>query len=190
MATIWSHVVRTMNPIGYPLPASKAMQIILAGPIAMTWPDAMGIPFTWPVGPITPQRTCMPLEITITTAQKVKVTSAPVSRDGQPAQLDGPLIWQVQSGTATVQVIDDRSAYLFADVVGEVVLKVAGDSNLSDSIKIIEDQVILHVIDVQAEKLGLSAGDAAPGGAPQAGVRTVGGPKMGCRVEQGQRTAP
>jgi hypothetical protein len=70
------------------------------------------------------------LEITITTDQKVKLTSAPMRHDGQPAQLDGPLFWQVQSGTATVQVIDERSVYVSADVAGDVVLSIAGDSDL------------------------------------------------------------
>ena len=113
----------------------------------------------------------MPLEITITTVQKVPVSAVPVTASGRSAILDGPLRVKVISGNSsftqdpasplTVMLVSED---LPAGVpIADTVFEIDGDANLDPNVDdLIPDTVTLHVIVEKAAALGLVAGQAVP----------------------------
>ncbi len=102
----------------------------------------------------------MPLELTITNAQKVDVTARPTTGSGKPAKLDGALTVSVQSGDSTVTQ-DPASPLMFtlvsSDTPGDTVYLVDGDADLGSGVEDIQDTITLHVTGENAKNLGLTA---------------------------------
>lgn len=104
------------------------------------------------------------LELTLTNEQQVRVTLAPKTATGRPAQLDGKPTWDVVSGASTVVVDEDgRGALLVsADDPGDTQFLVKADADLGEGVEEISDIIKLTVQGARAASLGLSAGPAEP----------------------------
>lgn len=99
------------------------------------------------------------LELKITNEQKIKLTVAPTTAAGKPAELDGDVKFTVESGTSAVERIDARSAYLISsDTPGDTVIIVEADADLGEGVETISDVVKLTVEGARAANLGLVAG--------------------------------
>jgi len=116
--------------------------------------------FVWHVGPSTPkERHPMPLELSMTTEQQVRLTATPVTPGGRPAQLDGALAFSVESGDCTITPVDDRSAIVVAsDTPGDSSILVKGDADLGAGVEPLMDTILVHVSHANAASLGLVAG--------------------------------
>lgn len=108
----------------------------------------------------------MPLDLSINTAQKIKVTLAPVTASGNPAVLDGTPTWTVTQGSGTVvPEADGLSAYIVspATVDGVVtVVTVSADADLGSGVRTIEDVINTTITNEEAAALGITAGAAEP----------------------------
>lgn len=104
----------------------------------------------------------MPLEITITNTQKVKVTLAPVTGETppRPAPVDGPPTWERVSGNSTFHVADDglSADLISADDPGDSEFIVRADADLGSGVEEISDMIRLTVQGAHAQSLGLVAG--------------------------------
>jgi len=101
------------------------------------------------------------LEIVITNEQKIQVTLTPVTATNKPAQLDGPAVFEVISGTATVGMVEGNvlSAWLVSgDLPGDSEIMVSADADLGDGVETISDIIKLTVAGAKAASLGLTAG--------------------------------
>jgi hypothetical protein len=106
-------------------------------------------------------------EIALTSEQKVKVTLAPTTATGKPSSLDGAATFEVVSGDATVENIDELSAYIISGTAGVSVVSVSADADLGEGVVTITDSITVTVSDPLAANLGLVVGtpepkDAAP----------------------------
>lgn len=100
----------------------------------------------------------MPLEISLTTEQQVKVSVAPVTPKGKPVALDGAVLFSTNDNV-TINMLDDKSAMILApEVIGDVTVTVSGDADLGAGVVTIKDTILLHISDPQASSLGLTAG--------------------------------
>jgi hypothetical protein len=100
----------------------------------------------------------MPLELSITNEQKIAVHAKPVTAAGHEAPLDGPVTYSVESGTATLEPIDDTSAFLVSgDAPGDSIIMVSADADLGAGVELVQDTITLHVVGARAANLGLSA---------------------------------
>lgn len=118
--------------------------------------------FGWKLGLPSCKRTKpMPLELTITNEQKIKVTLNPVTDTGRPAPLDGTPEWTVVSGNSVVTPdADGKAAYLVsADEPGDTVVMVKADADLGEGREEIADTITLKVAGARAKNLGLVAGE-------------------------------
>ena len=114
--------------------------------------------FRWHVGPVVLKRNTMPLEVSMSTEQQVRLHIAPESLGGTPARIDGPATFTVQDGTCTIDPIDDTSAWAVAgDSPGDSIILVSADADLGAGVQTIEDAVTIHVANPLAARLGLSA---------------------------------
>lgn len=105
----------------------------------------------------------MPLEVTITNEQKVRLTAVPVTATGNPAPLDGPVSFSVISGDSTVNVLDNLTAELVSGVTpGDTTYLVEADADLGAGVETISDTVLMHVEGARAANLGLSLGVPEP----------------------------
>lgn len=99
--------------------------------------------------------------ITITNEQKVKVTAAPTTAAGNPAEVQD-LTFTVTDGDATVELIEGEpnSAYL---VSGEAnvnsVIEVSADADLGEGVQTIADRIDLAVVAAGASALGFTVGE-------------------------------
>lgn len=105
----------------------------------------------------------MPLDITISTKQKIQVTLAPKGADGKPFTLTSKPTWAVTAGIATLQVADDGlSAWLISsDSEGDSLFTVTDTtpgSILKDTVTLHSDVVTVPPPPVFATDLGLTAG--------------------------------
>lgn len=124
--------------------------------------------FDYQVGPVTnkKRKRHMPLQITITDREKVKVTLAP--NDGgvppRPAPIDGVPTWELVSGNATVEpAADGMSAELISsDDPGNSQFLVTADADLGTGFTPIADTIDLVVTAATAQNVGLSAGVPEP----------------------------
>ena len=111
----------------------------------------------WHVGPVVDQRSsAMPVEVSLSTEEKVKLSITPMTPGGQPAPVDGAAQWTVE-GTCTVEPIDEVSAWVLAGAIGDSVVTVACDADLGSGVVPLGDTCLVHVANPQAANLGLSA---------------------------------
>lgn len=107
----------------------------------------------------------MPLELAITTEQKIPVTLAPVTANGGAASVDGAPVFEVVSGSGTIGEIseDGLTAYIVSgDSPDTTVVRVSADADLGEGVTTIEDLITVTVTNAQAAALGLTAGAAEP----------------------------
>lgn len=102
----------------------------------------------------------MPLEISLTNEQQVKVHLAPVTLAGKPTKLDGAPVWSVVSGPAkVVPATDGLSADLITDDtdLSDTIFLVDADADLGEGKEDVQDTITLHTTHANAANLGLSA---------------------------------
>jgi len=102
----------------------------------------------------------MPLELTVTNEEQVKVHLSPVTAAGKPTKLDGKPTWSVVSGPGKVVPADDGlSADLVSDDadLSDTTFLVDADADLGEGVEDIQDTILLHVTHANAKSLGLSA---------------------------------
>lgn len=102
----------------------------------------------------------MPVEVTITNEQKVRVELHPVTDAGHPVSLDGIPTWEVISGESTVEADADGLAAMLvsSDNPGDTQVLVKADADLGSGVTEVSDVITLHVAGAQAKNLGLSVG--------------------------------
>jgi hypothetical protein len=106
----------------------------------------------------------MPLNLTSTTEEKIKITLNITTASGNPAQVDGPPTWEVTDGSATiVPEADGLSAYLISgNEPGVANWKVTADADLGAGVQEIVDGGTYTYNHPQAAALGLTAGTPEP----------------------------
>src|SRR5262245_47425962 len=68
----------------------------------------------WHVGPMrTKKGDQMPIEVSMTSEEQVRLAIQPMTAAGNPAPVDGPAQWSVE-GACTVVPIDDTSAWIIS----------------------------------------------------------------------------
>lgn len=105
------------------------------------------------------------LNIASTNEEKVTVIATPLTGQGRPAQVDGPLRVTVQSGSGTVEQDPAKPLEFKAvsgDAPGETVYLVEADADLGAGVTLISDTVVYAVAGAQAASFGLSAGAVEP----------------------------
>jgi hypothetical protein len=105
------------------------------------------------------------LPVACSNEQKIKITSAPVTAAGNPAQLDGGLQAEVVSGDGSFAAVPGEPNSLFVisgTAVGQTRYRVFGDADLGAGQVFIEDTVELEVSGAQAVGFGLTAGTPEP----------------------------
>jgi hypothetical protein len=99
----------------------------------------------------------MPIEVTMTTEEQVRLSITPVTPGGQPAPIDGQAQWSVQ-GAGTVESIDATSAwYKASTTVGDAVVTVAADADMGQGVVNLADTATIHVQTPMATQLGMAA---------------------------------
>ena len=105
----------------------------------------------------------MAAAVTITSEQKIKITVAPQTEGGNPAEVDGDVLYEVVSGDATVEPVDGtggKEAYLVSGESGVLsVVRVYADGDTSEAEAMIEDEISLTVIAPGAASLGVAFGE-------------------------------
>lgn len=113
----------------------------------------------WHVGPVQQKGAGMPLEVSLSNEEKVRLAITPLTPAGQPAPIDGEAVWSVE-GTCTVESIDATSAWVISGAdIGESVVTVAADADMGEGIVHIMDTATIHVASPMASNLGLTAGE-------------------------------
>jgi hypothetical protein len=110
----------------------------------------------WHVGPMQPKGTGMPIEISLTSEEKCRLSITPMTPGGQPATVDGPAQWSVE-GTCTVEAIDETSAWVISGAMGDSTITVACDADLGNGVVPIGDTCLVHVSNPEAASVGLQA---------------------------------
>lgn len=99
------------------------------------------------------------LEIKITNEQKIAVSVNPVTATGNPAALDGAVEFAIESGDCTIEVIDERSAFIVSGSnPGDSVVIVKADADLGEGVELIQDIIKVTVEGAKAASLGLTVG--------------------------------
>lgn len=98
----------------------------------------------------------MPIEVTMTTEEKVRLSIAPETPGGHPGQIDGEAQWSVE-GTCTLQPIDPTSTWCIAGAMGDSVVTVACDADVGNGVVPIGDTCLVHVNNPMATSVGLGA---------------------------------
>jgi hypothetical protein len=99
----------------------------------------------------------MPIDVTLTTEEKVRLAITPMTPGGQPAPVDGDALWDVD-GDCTVEPIDATSAWVLSGAtVGDSVITVSADADMGGGIVTIMDVATVHVGSPMAANLGLAA---------------------------------
>jgi hypothetical protein len=107
----------------------------------------------------------MPLELTITNEEKVRVILSPKTHAGQPAAVDGIPEWQVLTGDGTVDADEDgMSAFIVSPdiTLGDTLVQVSADADIGAGVVTITDTVLLHVTGALAVNLGITAETPVP----------------------------
>src|SRR5262245_32078094 len=109
----------------------------------------------------------MPLELTISNLEKIKVLATPMKIDGNPAIVDGMLNVSVQSGSSTYSQdgLAGNEVYLISDVhPGDTtyIIEIFTDigSDYASIPVYVRDTVLLHVVDAYAANLNLTTNPA------------------------------
>jgi hypothetical protein len=108
----------------------------------------------------------MPLDVTSTTEEKVKLHIAPVTSTGKPAAVDGIPVWSIIEGGATIEAAADG---LSADVISEdnagtSVWNVQADADLGEGVVFIEDGGSYVYNNPMAASMGTTADAPVPKG--------------------------
>ena len=116
---------------------------------------------TYRIGLCKPKEKIMPLEISITNEQKVKVTLAPVTDAGKPAPLDGKPGWSLISGNAEIIPSEDGLScdIVSGDTPGDSEILVEADAHLGEEVETVSDVIKVTVIGAMAKNLGLTVGE-------------------------------
>lgn len=104
----------------------------------------------------------MPLNLVLTTEQKIQVTLNPATAAGNPAELDGAPVWQVLEGDCTLEVAEGgKSAYILAGTAGlPCTVEVKADADLDEGeVRELTDPIAVNVVAAEAAGLGLGAGE-------------------------------
>jgi hypothetical protein len=113
----------------------------------------------WHVGPVRRKEVAVPIEVSLSNEEKVRLTVTPMTPGGQPATIDGPAQWSV-TGTCTLEAIDDVSTWVVSGAdIGDSVVTVQADADLGAGIVHIADTATVHVENPMASSLGLAAGE-------------------------------
>lgn len=105
----------------------------------------------------------MALDLSFTNEEKIRVSVTPVTSTGRPAQLDGPVAFEVVLGTCTIEAIDATSAYIVSgDDPGDSSVLVSADADLGSGVQTIADTISCHVLGAMATNLGLNADTPVP----------------------------
>lgn len=111
----------------------------------------------WHIGPVVRvQGDTMPIEVSLSTEEKVRLAVTPMTAGGQPATVDGEAQWSVE-GSCTVEPIDATSAWILAGAMGDSTVTVACDADLGEGVVPLGDTCLVHVANPMAASLGLEA---------------------------------
>src|SRR5262245_44789517 len=113
----------------------------------------------WHVGPILRKsgETPMPLEVSMSTEEQVRLAITPETPGGQPAPVDGQAQWTVE-GACTLQPIDATSCWCLAGTTpGDSVVTVSADADMGAGFVPLADTAVIHVSNPMAANLGMSA---------------------------------
>lgn len=110
----------------------------------------------WHVGPIQVKGGPMPIEVSMSTEEKCRMSITPMTPGGQPATVDGAAQWSVE-GSCTVETIDDVSAWIIAGDMGDSTVTVGVDADLGEGVVPIGDTCLVHVNNPMAASVGLMA---------------------------------
>lgn len=101
------------------------------------------------------------LVMRITNEQKVKVTVAPKTAGGHDAPIDGAVTFTVDDpSVATVQPIDDTSAYIVGVAPGAALVSASFDADLGEGVRTITATGALEVAAAEAETAEIVFGAA------------------------------
>ena len=104
----------------------------------------------------------MPLEVNLSTEQRVLLTIQPQTPAGNPAPVDGDPVWEVTSGACTLEPPDPPNpmqTWVNGITGGDSVITVTADADLGAGFVPISDTCLAPVADPQAASLGMTAGE-------------------------------
>lgn len=110
----------------------------------------------WHVGPVCMKGAVMPVEVSLTTEQQVRLSVTPMTPGGQPATVDGEVQWSVE-GACTLEAIDATSTWVVAGAtIGDSVVTCKADADLGSGVVPLADTATIHVENPMASNLGLA----------------------------------
>lgn len=105
----------------------------------------------------------MPLEVSCTTEEKVRIRIAPKTNAGNPATIQvGSLAVVSTSGDGVATLEDDVTFTIQGDALASSTFEVSGDADLGDGVTNIVDVVTLNVTSANATNLGLGQVEVVP----------------------------
>jgi hypothetical protein len=113
----------------------------------------------WHVGPVVPlQGEPMPVEVTMSTEEQVRLSITPLTPGGDPAPTDGPAQWTIE-GPCMLVPIDDLSTWVRGTptAAGDSVVTVTADADLGEGFVPLADTAVIHVSSPMAASLGMQA---------------------------------
>jgi hypothetical protein len=112
----------------------------------------------WHVGPLLNKGvSSMPLEVSMSTEQQVRLAITPLTPGGAPAPIDGEAHWSVE-GACTLMPIDATSCWCVAGTVpGDSVVTVSADADMGAGFVALADTAVIHVANPMAANLGMTA---------------------------------
>lgn len=105
------------------------------------------------------------MNITLTTEQKIRLSLAPVTESGKPANVDGAPKWTVTEGNATLNVDEDgmSAEIISSDEPGPSTVLVTADADLDEGEeREISETIAVNVTAAEAAGLGLTIGTPEP----------------------------
>lgn len=104
------------------------------------------------------------LEQTMNNEQRVMLSIDPKTESGQAAQIDGEPLWEVESGTGTLEDLtppDPKRRYAYPDgaFVGDFVVHCTADADLGEGAVNLVEAFILHIEHPMATSMGGSIGE-------------------------------
>ena|SRR5687767_2859579 len=104
------------------------------------------------------------MNITSTNEQKVPVKLEPKTIGGQPAQVDGPVLWETLEGDATFDFPGEglEGFIVSGTAVGHSQVKATADADMGAGVRHIEIIFDYEVTAAGAETFGVVIGDAVP----------------------------
>lgn len=100
----------------------------------------------------------MPIEVSLTTEQKVLIHAQPLTEAGNPAVIDGQVVFSLDNGTCTIAANDATSAFIVSGASpGDSTVRITCDADLGAGGVTVEDLVTAHVTNAMAESLVVTA---------------------------------